>query len=782
MPPRMELRRTPSWLLALFAAALAFANAALAQGSVEIQTKVTPQPAQPGAEVVLELTVTVSSGYHAYGTKEETNVPVRIEDWTVEGCDRVGDPAIPTGDKKSAFGVDSYPLPETFRITQKLKAGAGGVVEGVLHYQLCDENSCEMPSQKSFSAKVEVAAGGGQEPQQPAPKKAKPVVSKDGRIKLVAMPQPSSARSGESVTLTLDVTVEDGYHAYGTKEETNIPVAIKPETLKLTGLRRDGDAVIPPGEEKEAFGIKTYPLPQQFRVAQKFVVEAEAGTTAKGEGEFAYQVCDENGCEMPQSVAFTFEVAVEAGAARASSATTSQPKASSDGDDNSIWALILACIGGGLFALVMPCTYPMIPITFSFFTKQADARGGKVLSLALAYGFGIVAMFTVIGALAGQLGQHIVPFAAHWITNTVIGTAFVVFGLSLLGVFVLQPPRFLMDAAGKTRKAGGIVGVLMMGATLVISSFTCTAPVVALLLVPAVQSGETWRATLGMAVFGLTMATPFVLLALLPGRVKQLPRSGDWMNTLKVSLGFVELAAALKFFSNAEYVQQLGILPMEVFFALWIAIFLALAGYLFGVLPRPSVGLPRAIAGFSALAFCGYCLVGALGHKLDFVMTALAPAYSWREQEDSEETKQAAIRHELVVDDYEKARALALQQGKLLLVNLTGFTCTNCRMVERGILPADAIAQILERHFVEARLHMDNESAIPADKWKVHTQLRQDLVQGRVTTPTYCSVDPKTGALVIEHVLKGGPTAWEAGYLDFLKRTLAATGRAEAGK
>jgi len=157
----MELRRTPSWLLALFAAALAFANAALAQGSVEIQTKVTPQPAQPGAEVTLELTVTVSPGYHAYGTKEETNVPVRIEDWKVEGCERVGDPAIPTGDKKSAFGVDSYPLPETFRITQKLKVGAVGVVEGVLHYQLCDENSCEMPQQKSFSAKVEVAAGGG---------------------------------------------------------------------------------------------------------------------------------------------------------------------------------------------------------------------------------------------------------------------------------------------------------------------------------------------------------------------------------------------------------------------------------------------------------------------------------------------------------------------------------------------------------------------------------------------------------------------------------------------
>lgn len=781
----MELRRNaPSWLLLLLATCLGFARAACAQGDVTIKATVAPAAAAPGAEVVLELEVTVTPGYHAYGTKEETNIPVRLDDWKLEGCERVGDAAIPTGSKKTVFGVESYPLPDTFRVAQKVRiaAGAAGeaVIAGNLHFQLCDENSCDMPSQKPFSAKVQIAAGGAanaaqqQQPQQqqPAPKKPKPIVSKDGRITMLATASPSSARSGESIALTLDVTVEDGYHAYGTKEETNIPVAIKSEKLKLTGLRRDGDAVIPPGEEKEAFGIKTYPLPQQFRVTQKFVIEAAAGATAKAEGEFAYQVCDENGCEMPQSVAFTFEVAVEAGAARSDSLLGSTSSASGSDEDNSLWALILACISGGLLALVMPCTYPMIPITFSFFTKQADARGGKVLSLALAYGFGIVAMFTLIGALAGQLGQHIVPFAAHWITNAVIGTAFVVFGLSLLGVFVLQPPRFLMDAAGKTRKAGGLVGVLMMGATLVISSFTCTAPVVALLLVPAVQSGEAWRAMVGMAVFGITMATPFVFLALLPGRVKQLPRSGEWMNTLKVSLGFIELAAALKFFSNAEYVEELHLLPRETFFGIWIALFLALAGYLFGVMPRASVGNGRRIGGLASVVFAGYCLYGALGYKLDFVMTALAPAYGARD----------VSRHELVVDDYEKARALAQKQGKLLLVNLTGFTCTNCRMVERGILPADAIAPILEQHFVEARLHMDNESAIPADRWKVHTQLRQDLVQGRVTTPTYCSVDATTGKLIVEHVLKGGPGAWEQGYLEFLNKSLALAGRATPGK
>jgi thiol:disulfide interchange protein DsbD len=294
----------------------------------------------------------------------------------------------------------------------------------------------------------------------------------------------------------------------------------------------------------------------------------------------------------------------------------------------------------------------MIPITFSFFTKQADARGGRVLTLALTYGLGIVGMFALIGALAGVLGEHIVPFAAHWITNVIIGGAFLVFALSLLGLFTLQPPRFLVDVAGKSRGAGGLTGVLLMGATLVISSFTCTAPVVALLLLPAVQSGDSLRPTVGMAVFGLTMALPFVLLALLPGRVRSLPRSGEWMNTLKVTLGFIELAAALKFFSNAEYVLQLYWLPTEVFFGAWTLIFTVLAVYLWGLIPRAAIGNGRRVGGLLSLAFAAYCVYGALGYKLDFVMNALAPAYSLAEIPGKDGHEKPTARHELVVDDY----------------------------------------------------------------------------------------------------------------------------------
>ncbi|HLQ37815.1 MAG TPA: cytochrome c biogenesis protein CcdA, partial [Planctomycetota bacterium] len=339
------------------------------------------------------------------------------------------------------------------------------------------------------------------------------------------------------------------------------------------------------------------------------------------------------------------------------------------GDDmaGGLWALILLCIGGGLIALVMPCTYPMIPITFSFFTKQADARGGKVLPLALAYGAGIVLIFVVIGV---SVGEVITIFAAHPVTNAVIGGAFVLFALSLFGFVNLQPPRFLTDAAGKACGTGGLLGVFLMGATLVVSSFTCTAPIVGSLLA-SVAKGQTSRldVAIGMAVFGLTMAAPFMFLALLPGKVKQLPRSGEWMHTLKVSLGFVELAAALKFLSNVDIALDLGLCPREVFLLLWAFTFTLLALFLFGLLcgrGEPLLGVSSARNGFgiASLGFAFYCLIGASGLQLDFVMTAFEPNYRLRPIEE----------HHIVVDDYDRAVAVAREEKKYVLINFTGFT------------------------------------------------------------------------------------------------------------
>ena len=340
-------------------------------------------------------------------------------------------------------------------------------------------------------------------------------------------------------------------------------------------------------------------------------------------------------------------------------------------EEKGLLSFLLLAIAGGLFALVMPCTYPMIPITISFFTKQADKRGGNALSLSLAYGAGIVLIFVLIGVVFGSL---IIPFATHPVTNLVIGIAFVYFSLVLFGVVNLQPPAFLMNVAGSASMRGGYVGVFLMGATLVVTSFTCTAPFVGSLLSFGASDGDLGRVALGMAVFGLTMAIPFVFLSLVPARIKAMPRSGEWMNTVKVFLGFVELAAALKFFSNSDLVWGWQLFSRELFLLLWTLIFIAAGLYLVGAFSRGTErpGVRRMTSGALTLLFALYCLWGMSGEKLDFVMTAIAPNYSGGKLGWSWYSPGGSWT--IVKDDYDAALAQAASEDKLLLINFTGFT------------------------------------------------------------------------------------------------------------
>ena len=345
------------------------------------------------------------------------------------------------------------------------------------------------------------------------------------------------------------------------------------------------------------------------------------------------------------------------------------PSGSDVPKDDGMLAYLLSAIGWGLFTLLMPCTYPMIPITISFFTKQAADRKGSALPLALAYGLGIVIVFIVIGLVFGSV---IIPFASHWITNVVLGVMFLYFSFVLFGIVNLQPPRILLELAGKASGMGGYLGVFLMGTTLVVTSFTCTAPFVGALLAQGAGGGDVGRIAIGMGVFGLTMALPFVALSLLPSKMQSMPRSGEWMNTIKVFLGFIELAAALKFISNVDVVQGWDILSREVFLGLWILIFFACAIFLFGLLPgkRAKPGGLRIVVGLLMLSLTGYFVHGMRGGQLDDVTVSFVPPYSgglllpdWNGEVEN-----------FVADDYDGALAKALDEDKMLLVNFTGHT------------------------------------------------------------------------------------------------------------
>jgi thiol:disulfide interchange protein DsbD len=436
-------------------------------------------------------------------------------------------------------------------------------------------------------------------------------------------------------------------------------------------------------------------------------------------GEVAYMACTEEMCDPPGATEFVATLVVEEGPARPEHApgakpgeepergvapTPATPPAEGGGDsggdsagsapgsgatsgiagaDSQLEAMplglfLLAAIGWGLFALAMPCTYPMIPITISFFTKQASSRGGHVAPMALLYGLGIVGMFVLIGV---AVGNPIVLFAAHPITNLVIAALFFVFALVLFGVIHLQPPQFLMRAVSKASSQGGYVGVFLMGATLVVTSFTCTAPFVGSLLAIGGEGGDLGRVVLGMAVFGLTMAVPFVLLSLLPGKLQALPRSGEWMNTLKVFLGFVEIAAALKFLSNVDMVWQWRWLSRELFLSLWAGTFVLAGVFLAGMIrlkgETGEIGPGRLVGSLASLLLAAYCAYGALGNRMDWVMDAIAPPYHNRVvglAGSADGSGEPSASHDYIEDDYDAARRLAQETGRKLLLNFTGVT------------------------------------------------------------------------------------------------------------
>jgi len=691
----------PSWLPFL-SVLLALASALCAQdGTLTLTAAIEPATAKPGDAVTLVLRATVTPDWHAYGTLEQTNFPVALaaDKLRLSGLERAGEPQIPPGNMELKGDLRQFPLPNVFTVKQPLAvpaglAGGAVTVTGALDFQLCDASMCLPPDEAKFAATLTIDAPAAAKPAAQDPKPAPKFRSDDGKVEVAPRFEPATARAGETATLVLTVTVTDPeYHAYGSLETEQIPVGVSP-TSDWGELAPEGAPQIPPGEKKERAGFVNHPLPSTFEVKQ--VVRVKAGQHPGELGVdvgFTYQICNETGCLEPAEVGFEAKLVVEAGAARpersgaAAAPTTPTKTGPATGGDTpkddgnpfggSWWALILACIAGGLFALAMPCTYPMIPITFSFFTKQAEKRGGKVLPLALVYGFGIVLMFTLVGAL---LSTVIIDVVNHWLTNAVIGATFLFFACVLFGWINLEPPQALQQAAGKASATGGYLGVFFMGATLVITSFTCTAPIVGALLANVAQFG-TGRVAIGMAIFGATMALPFVLLSLAPTKVKAMPRSGEWMETLKVSLGFVELAAALKFVSMVDFALGWQVLPRELFLLLWTAIFGLWAMYLFGVLrsagsgSSEGVGGGRMAAGMFVTLLATYFLFGALGNKLDSVMTGFIPGYSNSlvSKADGKGGKKQLGEHVIVYDDMPRAIEVAKADDKLLLYNFTGF-------------------------------------------------------------------------------------------------------------
>jgi thiol:disulfide interchange protein DsbD len=407
-------------------------------------------------------------------------------------------------------------------------------------------------------------------------------------------------------------------------------------------------------------------------------------------------------------------------------------------DSASLWGFMVLAFLAGLAALLTPCVFPMIPMTVSFFTGRSKKRAEGIRQ-AFIYGISIIGIYTIAGtAVAAIQGPEFANWlATHWVPNVFFFAIFVVFALAFLGMFELTLPSSFVNKIDAKAEKGGLGGVFFMAFTLVLVSFSCTGPIVGSILISS-AGGELVKPVLGMFSFGLAFAIPFTLFAIFPEWMQRLPKSGGWLNTVKVVLGFLELALAFKFLSIADLVYHWGILDRDIFLAIWIVIFSVLGLYLLGKIRLPHdskmehLGVPRLLLALVTFTFVVYMIPGLWGAPLKLLSGYLPPITTQQfSSTGSTSSSEASSSTEVVLYgdllkiphgipgyfDYEQALAAAKREGKPLLIDFTGHGCVNCRKMEENVWVDPQVMKRLKEDFVMVALYIDERLELPESKW-----------------------------------------------------------------
>ncbi|MDW8852064.1 cytochrome c biogenesis protein CcdA [Flavobacterium sp. MMLR14_040] len=404
----------------------------------------------------------------------------------------------------------------------------------------------------------------------------------------------------------------------------------------------------------------------------------------------------------------------------------------------SLWSIFFIAFISGFAALLTPCVFPMIPMTVSFFTKQSKSRA-KGIRNAIIYGLSIIAIYVILGLIVTKVfgADALNALSTDVWFNLIFFVLLIVFAVSFLGAFEIMLPNSWANKADQQADRGGIVGILFMALALAIVSFSCTGPIVGTLLVEAASNGGI-APVIGMLGFSSAMALPFMLFAMFPGWLNTLPKSGGWLNTVKVVLGFLELALAFKFLSNADLVLQLHLLEREVFLAIWIAIFGTLAFYLFGkiTLPHDSptnhISVGRLSFGLIVLTFTIYLIPGLWGAPLKLI-SAFPPPQTYSEsplgfggsggagngvvsEKGLPEGAELGPHGIMVFHDYEDGVAFAKSINKPIMLDFTGYACVNCRKMENNVWSDEKVLPILKNDVVLISLYVDDKRELPKEE------------------------------------------------------------------
>ncbi len=570
--------------------------------------------------------------------------------------------------------------------------------------------------------------------------------------------------SGARVKAKLKAAIEGEWNLYAVEQPEGGPFPTKitvPENLpfQIEG-KPSSPAPITKFDPNFKIDTKFFSKSAEFDLNLKTTADANGDELAIN---VRFQVCDDTVCLPPRTVkvSFTgFEDVKKSALAiepiddnNSSSINGNQPETQSPNSqfqisnpsDLPLSSFIWLAITLGALSLLTPCVFPMIPITVSYFTNHASHSRPKAIKLATIYSLGIIGTFTILGMLlaifVGAAGINL--FAANPWVNILIAAVFLFFAFNLFGAYEIQIPSSLLtklDNLTRTKEGegSGIVGALLMGLTFTLTSFTCTSPFVGTILVSASQGN--WQMPLvGMLAFSTVFALPFFVLALAPQLVSQLPRAGGWMNSIKVAMGFLEIAAAMKFISNVDLIWKWGIFTRSFVLAIWIAIGVILAVYLLGKFQlfhdtKPEkIGAIRLVSAILSLAISFYLLTGLFGAKLGELESFLPP-----DLENSSSKVFGKSKEELawITNDLEKALAQAKTENKRVFIDFTGYTCTNCRWMEANVFVKKEVEAEMSK-FVLAKLFTDGEGAI----YERQQQFQEKNFQ-TVALPFYAILEP----------------------------------------
>lgn len=565
----------------------------------------------------------------------------------------------------------------------------------------------------------------------------------------------SSEKKGDNqYELVFRATIEEGSHIYAMDIPEGGPIPTTFRVDSAAGYRITGktfEVTIPEELFDEAFEmkIKTFSNTAEFR--QKITGSQPSFTVT---GAVNYMACNNKTCSPPKDVEFSIAINDQKSAGSAAGSTDKNAQLKSGNLEGAVtgkgllsfffWSFVL-----GLVGVLTPCVYPMIPMTVAFFTRGHENKSKAVIN-ALIFGFSIVLIYTspgIIISLTGAGAGFANALSTHWIPNVIFFLLFVIFSVSFLGAFELVLPSKWANSADAKVDRGGILSSFFMALTTVIVSFSCTGPIVGGLLVEAAR-GDVIRPTLGMFAFGLAFALPFTIFALFPAVLKKLPKSGGWLNSIKIVLAFVMLAFSLKFLVTIDSVYNLNFISRDVFLAIWIVLFSLLGFYLMGKIKfshdsdLPYIGTFRLFLIIAVFSFVVYMIPGLFGSPLTALSSFMPSGNSELDlskplsvnispanqpvgpvvtSEQCQAPKYGDFLHMPLgltgYFDYKQGLACAKEAGKPVFLDFKGHACANCKLMEAKVWSDPEVLRRLKQEFVIIALYMDDRTQLPESEW-----------------------------------------------------------------